>query len=376
MNTLLSTERAMHRTFYSIVSSFALLTILLSTQTISAQSVDTVGPRMVLNEVVRLETTTLVADFMKISTDPRGLDSATVDAMAVDWLATYLLEHQGEPFFPIPHRYEVGEVWSIRPEGNILMVQMTTYPDSVPYHGIVEVDWSWFVRRNDEGEWRLSAVRRTQGILQGIEAMKMIHGEPAYPASIKPVVAREEEGILLSNRDLRREFAEHLGALNELVARLEESDQIRVLERQGDRPRQLNTKLVDWGMAANELSEEVIAEFIALAPPEAQSELESRLRAAEKQKEKATLAMQAHAREFGLRPSVVDEIVILMKQARIRFINTETPFKDGVLMTIDGELEQAVGFLYSPHGELPWINPEEFFYLEELGDGWWIYRSA
>lgn len=358
-----------------LLSALSLLLTVIAGDRLAAQTVDTVGPRAIADSGTIVEVRLLVERFMQVAHLPKGLDSTTIKALSADWLEGYLLERVGEPFFQVANRYEIGDVWAIRPEETILTVEMVSYPDSIPGHGLVEVDWNWFLRKTDNG-WRISAVRRTQGLFQAMQTLQMIDEAVAYPSSVKPLLVREEGGILLSNAQLRTLFESNRAGLTELVARLIANPEIRVLERSGDHPRQVNTKMVDWGMAAHTLTEEMISEFYQTAPEETHGEIEARLRAAETQRQKASLAMTETLRGIGVRPSTVDEIILLMKQSRIRFINTETPFKGGMIMTVAGALEQAIGFLYSPHGELPWINPEEFFYLEELADGWWIFRSA
>ena len=357
------------------VASLMMVLVQFSNLRVTAQSVDTVGPRIVEDQGVIQMARAMVDDFMQVAHLPKGLDSVGIKEMTADWLRDYLLERVGSPFFPVANRYVVDSVRAITPEGTILMVGMRTYPDSIPGHGLVEVNWNWFLRQTEEG-WRISAVRRTQGMLRAMQTLQLIDTALAYPPSVKPLLVREEGAILLSNRDLRTLYEENRGSLVELVGRLRSNPEIRVLERVGDHPRQVNQKLVDWGMAAHTMTQTMIDEFYAIAPEETHPEIDARMRAAATQREKATLAMNDHLRGEGLRPSAVNEIVLLMKQARIRFINTDIPFSDGVLMTVAGQLEQAIGFLYSPKGELPWINPEEFFYLEELGEGWWIFRSA
>ncbi len=361
--------------FSPIIAGFIFFFVIIGGEHLTAQTVDTVGPRPLADSSTIEEVRSLVDRFMKVAHLPKGLDSTTITSLSADWLEGYLLERAGEPFFQVANRYVVGDVRTIRPEKSILMVEMVTYPDSVPGHGLVEVDWNWFLRETEQG-WRISAVRRTQGLFRAMQTLQLIDSAAAYPPSVKPLLAREEGAILMSNAQLRDLFEANRAGLKELVVRLAANSGIRVLERAGDHPRQVNTKMVDWGMAAHTLTDQMIEEFYQTAPEEMHGEIEARLRAAESQRKKASDAMAEILREIGVRTSAVDEIILLMKQSRVRFVNTETPFKDGVILTVAGAQEQAIGFLYSPHGELPWINPEEFFHLEKLSDEWWIFRSA
>jgi hypothetical protein len=47
-----------------------------------------------------------------------------------------------------------------------------------------------------------------------------------------------------------------------------------------------------------------------------------------------------------------------------------------VQLTVGGYFDDVCGYIYSPSGELPLVSPDEYFYLEDLGDGWWIFRST
>ncbi len=357
--------------------TFLLLTlILLTTGSLAAQSVDTVGPVRVTDAATIGEARDLVDRFFRFGSDPSGVDSADVGDYAIDWFSDFLIGLKGEPFWHIAHRYDVGQVWSIRPEGTILMVASQTHIDSIPFHGRVAVDWFWYLRRNDAGDWRISSVRRTQGILEGMNTLRLIDTSAAYPPSVKAEVAREEGGMLLDNGMLRSAFEQNRGVLGELVSRLAANPTITMLERQGSRVRQFNGKYIDWGLAFEEIPQEAIEEFLADAPEDVRQNVLRRVEVAEKHEREATAVLAESARGAGVRPAEVEEIGRLMKLGRIQFVNTELPFRDAILLTVSGKLEQAIGYLYTPHGELPWINPEEYFYLEELGDGWWIFRSA
>ena len=45
-------------------------------------------------------------------------------------------------------------------------------------------------------------------------------------------------------------------------------------------------------------------------------------------------------------------------------------------MTVGGYVDDAIGYLYSPTGEIPAVSNEEYYYLEPLDDGWWIFRAG
>ena len=52
--------------------------------------------------------------------------------------------------------------------------------------------------------------------------------------------------------------------------------------------------------------------------------------------------------------------------------------KDGVLdFSIGGIIDNSVGYLYVPEGsKVPTMSPSEFIYIEEIADGWYIYKTT
>src|SRR5690606_10036817 len=98
---------------------------------LTAQNVDTVGPVQITDPAVVSEARQVVADFFEYGSDPGGVDSVDVPRYGVDWFADFLVGLRGKPFWEVAHRYDVGDVYSIRPEGTILMVTSRTWVDSV-----------------------------------------------------------------------------------------------------------------------------------------------------------------------------------------------------------------------------------------------------
>ena len=318
----------------------------------------------------------VVNDFFEFGMSLKGIDSLQVKTFAVDWFAEYLYRHRGETFWPVPHRYHVDEVYSAHPSDSLLIVTSRAWPDSVPFVGRVTVDWIWFLRQNEAGEWRISSVRRTQGIHEAIQVLRLIDTSSAYPNSIREEMAREKGAILMSNEQIRQEFSVLRPQLETLVDLFGRYDSLMFVGREGDRVNQFNQNLLDWGMATQDIPEEVIAEYLATATEEERRNVEARLKAAEKQRYQGEERLRKWERQTGLPSMTLDEVVLLMKQGRIRFVNAALPWKDAIQFTIAGKLDNALGLLYSPHGELPVVTPEEYFYLEDLGEGWWIFRSV
>lgn len=62
------------------------------------------------------------------------------------------------------------------------------------------------------------------------------------------------------------------------------------------------------------------------------------------------------------------------KRLFINFVNN----KDGAIeLNIGGIIDNAVGYLYVPPGaKPPTMDPSEFIYVEEIADGWYIYKTT
>ncbi len=354
----------------------SLLALCFSWQSSNAQPPLGEPPRLLSEGDNAAEAKSVVADFFAYGMSLERIDSNRIGDYAIDWFGGYLKRHVGETFWPIPHRYDVGEVYSIRPGDSVLMVTSRAWPDSLPFFGTVTVDWIWFLRRNNEGKWRISSVRRTQNLVSAMAALRLIDSSRQYPNSLKADIAREESAILLSNEQIRAGFPQLRPHLEDLAKLVGAHDSIRFVARNGDRVSQFNTHYLDWGMASHDIPEGVIEEYLKDATEEEKGRMERLLQAAEKQRTQGLQEVRSWERKAGLPTTLLDDITVLMKKGRIQFLNSELPWQDAMLMTIAGELDDAVGFIYSPHGQIPPVSPEEYFYLEDLGGGWWLFRSS
>ena len=75
-------------------------------------------------------------------------------------------------------------------------------------------------------------------------------------------------------------------------------------------------------MASHTIPDEVMEEYMANASEEEQGQMEGLLRAAEKQRFKGIERLRAWEREAKLPQATLDELTLLMKKGRIRFVNT------------------------------------------------------
>lgn len=318
----------------------------------------------------------LVTEFYSYGSNAARISTDSTEHYAIDWFADYLAKRNGEPFWPTMPQFSVDGAYKIYETDSAVLVTARTWPDSLPLFGTLTVDWTWFLRKNSEGEWRISSVRRMEGFDKAIEMLRLLDTTDIFPDRVKPAIARENSTILLSNQQMREEFLRNRSAFDSLVRIVGSSDSIRLVERTGDKISQFNRVMIDWGMAAEEVPQEVLDEYMATASAEERAEMETRLRTAEKQRKEGEKALKGYAQRARLKAGVLDDVAALMKTTRVRFINADLQWKGAVLLTMAGNVNDAMGYFYSPNGELPMISPEEFFYLEDLGNGWWIFRAT
>ena len=359
-----------------MLDRFRLLIVLVFFIGLCSTTLNAQLPRPLNDTSLQAEAKELVNSFFVYGMSLSEIHPDSIGNYAIDWFAGYLEKRAGERFWPLPHRYQVDDVYAIRENDSLLIVTSRAWPDSVPLFGLLTVDWIWFLRKNEEYQWRIYSVRRTQGIHKAMEALRYIDTSSEYPNSLRPEIAYEESTIMLCNEQIRNQFPELRPHLEELVDLLDANDSIRFLGRNGERINQFNAYYLDWGMASHSIPDEVINEYMAAASEDERKQMEALLRAAKKQRHKGIEKLRAWEREAKLPQTTLDELTYLMQQGRIRFINTVLPWDQAVLLTMAGELDVAIGFIYSPHGEIPLISPEEYFYIEALADGWWMFRSS
>jgi hypothetical protein len=107
-----------------------------------------------------------------------------------------------------------------------------------------------------------------------------------------------------------------------------------------------------------------------------QKDMRLRISAAANSHRKGRDTLARIAKRIGIGLARVDSATALMRDLRVSFINARLPWKGAVQFTVGGNRDDVLGYLYSPSGELPLVSPEEYFYMEDLGDGWWIFRAT
>jgi len=150
------------------------------------------GPQPYPDSLKGEEAKELVRDFFAIGFDPGGIRAIDIRRFAVDDMADYLTKNLGSPFWAAPQRWEVDGVFKIYDTDSAAIVTSRTHPDSIPYAGLLTVDWIWFLRQIEGGAWRISAVRRTTGMAKAMNMMRFIDTTSIFPEKVKPQIAREE----------------------------------------------------------------------------------------------------------------------------------------------------------------------------------------
>jgi len=307
--------------------------------------------------------------------DPMPVDS--IEHYAVEEFYTWLDKNHGVPIrFPDRMPYDISGVRSVRADGDLVQVTLAAHADSIPMFGSLTIEWVFFVRSLEGKGWRISGLRRQNGIEDVVEELRFLDTSSLYPKMLKPIIARESSRSLLSNAQLRSNFVEHRAAFNTLAGFFHQKDSLWMLGRIDRAVTQLNQYGIDWGDGAQEVPKEAIEEVLAKLEPDQQQEMKARLRAAESARRMGRDTLQRMAKRLGIKLSKVDSAVGMMRDLRVSFINARLPWKRAVQFTVGGRQMDVHGYLYSPNGELPWVSLEEYFYLEDLGDGWWIFRST
>ena len=301
------------------------------------------------------------------------LDSNQQSAMMADELGEWISKRSGAvPSLP---RMTLGQVRPIRSDGSLAIVTATSDPEDVPMFGPVKTDWVFFTRLTDAG-WRLSALRRQTGADAMIRTFRSLDSTTQYPLALKKVIARESAGILMSNDQLREHFNAHRAGFQTLAGHFHRRDSLYMMGRSDRVIIQLNNVGLEWGIAAQEVPQEAIDEFMKMASPQQKKYMEEQIAVAAKMRRYGMDTLQRVARRFGYSMERLDSAVSLMRDLHVNFGNSRLPWEGAVQFTIGGANEEAVGYLYSPKGEVPFLSSDEYFYLEDLGGGWWIFRAT
>ncbi|HVZ39721.1 MAG TPA: hypothetical protein VHI13_10625 [Candidatus Kapabacteria bacterium] len=310
-------------------------------------------------------------------TESDAMPVDSIPAYAVDELADRLVKSHGIPIrFPERMHYRVASARATRADGAAAIAAVSVDADTLHGFGPLVVEWVFFANLVKEKGWRLSAIRRQNKIEDAVGDIEYLDSTSLFPRSLKPIVIRETGRILLSNDQLRTNFFDHREQFSRLAGLFKQGDSLWMLGRIDHVASQVNRYGIAWGESAQEIPAEARAEFLAGLSDQDRRQMEARFRATDVMRRKGRDTLAAIVKRSGLALSRVDSAVDLMRDLRISFVNSRLPWKDAVQFTVGGKQDDVLGYLYSPSGELPLVGADEYFYLEPLEGGWWIFRAT
>jgi hypothetical protein len=327
------------------------------------------------NPADSLRTKALVESFFRLASGSM-VPHDSVESYAIDAFAVQLQKVDTVAFWPAGTTGSVERIHAVGDDDAGAVVTAVTKRDSVPFFGPMSVDWVFFLRRNDRGKWRISELRRMSGTGKALRTLQFLDTSTTYPAALKKAIVQETTTILFSNAQLREHFASNRNGFQALLAQFQRHDSLKMLGRTDRLVLQLNTHGIYWGIAAEEVPKEAIDEYMKTATPEQRKFMKAQLDLADRLRRDGRDTLLRLAKKAKLAIARIDSTIGLMKDLRAVFVNAMLPWRDAVQITLAGDFPNAMGYLYSPTGELPLIDPNEYYYLEEIGDGWWIFRAT
>lgn len=277
--------------------------------------------------------------------------------------------------FAMEMPYRVVNVRPIHPDGSFAIATVSSDVGQIPLFGPMAIDWVFFTRFTEKG-WRISGLRRQSNTELVVGQLRILDTVTSYPSSLKPVIARELSPMLFSNEQLRRHFNEHREKFLALAGHFHRRDSLHMLARVDRVISQVNLTVINWGPAAQHIPKEAVDEVMRTASAAEKKYIQNQLDLSEKMRRVGQDTLVRVAKRLGYTISRLDSAAALMHELRVSFINARLPWPRGVQFTVAGILDDAIGYLYLPGGKVPYITSEEYFYLEELGNGWWMFRAT
>jgi len=306
----------------------------------------------------------------------RWMNYDSIEAYATDELATQLTNgDRGALMFSKTLRYAVQHAFSVQVNDSLGVVAVAATGDTVALFGPLTIDFAFLFRKVEQVGWRISAIRRQIGIEEAQKRLDALKSTTDFPEKLKPVMAREWGTYLLSNQQVEKHFQgnrEHFGTL---LAQFQRGDSLMMVGRSGDKMSQLNYHSILWDAATDETPQDVVKEYLATATPAQRKAMQAQLRYVERLRKAGRDTLATIARIYQLPLVRLDSIAAMMKELRVKFINAKLPWKNAVQFTVDGQFDNVFGYIYCPN-DCPFVSPEEYYYLEDLGEGWWLFRST
>ncbi len=301
----------------------------------------------------------------------------SIDAYATDELANQLTNgDRGALMFSKSLNYAVQRAFSAHGNGDSLgVVTVVATGDTAAMLGPLTIDFVFLFRKVDSATWRIGAVRRQVGTEQVQKRLATLAATADFPEKLKPIMAREWGTFLMNNQQVRENFQQHRERFNQLLAQFQRGDSLLMVGRSSDKMSQLNYHSILWDAATEETPKEVVDEYLATATPAQRKQMQTQLRYVERLRKAGRDTLTKIARTYRLPVPRLDSIAAMMKELRVKFINAKLPWSNAVQFTVDGQFDNVFGYIYCPN-DSPFISPEEYYYLEDLGGGWWLFRST
>lgn len=316
----------------------------------------------------------LIERYLAIPED-RQLDSMEVARYTVGTLSEQIAKRGFRPLrFPSSMKHTVTAVRMIREDNSQAIVVVSTDVGIIPMFGPFTIDWVYYLVSTEDG-WRINTFERQSLLEEAAAKLSVIDTTSQFPPSLKPVIAREYSSMLLSNMQLREHFLERREAFESLLDQFRQHVKLGSIGRVDQKPSQINNVVIQWGGSAQDIPKEAIDEYMSVLTKEEQKQFRKELKTAEKLRRVGSDSVMRIAKRLGIDHAVIDSTIRMMRELRINFANARLPWDGAVQFTVAGESGYSLGYLYSP-GQTPLLSPDEYFYLEEIADGWWIFRAS
>lgn len=265
---------------------------------------------------------------------------------------------------------------SIDVADSIALAKIVAPVDYTKLFGWFELDWYFFLTKNEKKEWRIYDIR-TQSENQKMYSMvKVMDVDTGLPPMVKPLIVREQCGTLLSNSQIKEIFDKNKQSFIDLAEKVNSLDSLINILRIDNKVSILNRTLIDWSDAAEDMPQDAIDWMMARLDKSGKKKLQAELKRNEKIRSQGMDTLKSVAAMYTLKLDDIKQIIVNMQNLRVVGLAKLIKSK-GVIQFVTGGRDQDIaGILYSPKGFLPQITPEEYFCLEELAENWWIFRRT
>lgn len=306
----------------------------------------------------------------------RWMDYDSIETYAADELANQLTNgDRGALMFSKTLNYAVQRTFSVHIHDSLGVATVAATGDTIPMFGPLTIDFTFLFRKVEQLGWRISAIRRQVGTEQVQKRLATLSTTTEFPEKLKPVMAREWGRFLLSNQQVREHFQANRERFNQLLAQFQRGDSLMMVGRTSDKISQLNYHSILWDAATETTPKEVVDDYLATATPTQRKEMQARLRYVERLRKAGRDTLAKIAKHYRLPVPRLDSVTAMMAELWVKYINAALPWKQAVQFTVDGQFDNVFGYIYCP-SDCPFISPEEYYYLEDLGGGWWLFRST